>query len=204
MTGEQMEEPVLSGEFGEDPLSDVLLANQDREVATEIKHKMPVTGGLSFHYRLSYRWGVNTGLTYTQLSSELSSGSDVNLIRSRQTLHYIGVPIQVNYILWEKRKFSAYTNAGAHLQKSVSGKLETSYIMNNVSRKEPTENLAVKPLQVSLTTGIGTEYRLPKNLGVYFEPGMVYHFNDDSGIQTIYKEKPFNFNIRFGIRYTIN
>ena len=42
------------------------------------------------------------------------------------------------------------------------------------------------------------------NVGIYAEPGVSYHFDDHSSLQTIYKEKPLNFNLNVGIRYTID
>ena len=39
-------------------------------------------------------------------------------------------------------------------------------------------------------------------MGVFVEPGMSYYFDDGANIQTIYKEKPLNFNLNMGIRLT--
>ena len=42
-----------------------------------------------------------------------------------------------------------------------------------------------------------------RNVGVYVEPGVSYYFDDRSTLSTIYKEKPLNFNLNLGVRYTI-
>ena len=42
-----------------------------------------------------------------------------------------------------------------------------------------------------------------RNVGVYVEPGVSYYFDDRSPLSTIYKEKPLNFNLNLGVRYTI-
>lgn len=37
---------------------------------------------------------------------------------------------------------------------------------------------------------------------MYVEPGISYYFDDGSPISTIYKEKPVNFNLNLGLRFT--
>jgi len=202
MSGEPMEDTTIIGE-DDDPFMSILSANENQDVNTKIKHKTPVTTGLSIAYSLNEKWSLNTGIIYTRLSSELSSGSEANLIHSTQTLHYIGIPIQANYNIWQKGNFSTYANAGIFLQKSVSGNLKTQYIVDHVPNNGPDEKITIKPLQLSLNTGLGFQYRLYKNFGIYFEPGIMYYFDDGSHVQTIYKEKPLNVSLRFGVRLMI-
>ena len=64
------------------------------------------------------------------------------------------------------------------------------------------EKETVKPLQFSVSGGVGAQINATKRLGIYVEPGVAYYFNDGSDIQTIRKENPFNFNIQAGIRLT--
>jgi hypothetical protein len=44
-------------EYEEDPLTEILLANQSKPVEARIRHKVPVTLGLSVYYNLGKRWG---------------------------------------------------------------------------------------------------------------------------------------------------
>ncbi|HNX65522.1 MAG TPA: hypothetical protein PKH02_01495, partial [Bacteroidales bacterium] len=43
--------------LGEDPYTDILIYNKYVETQTSIKHKQPVTGGLTFNYSLNRHWG---------------------------------------------------------------------------------------------------------------------------------------------------
>lgn len=187
-----------------DPLIQVLLANQNQEVEAKIKHKMPVTFGASVFYNIGKRWGIGTGVTYTKLSSDLHSGSDSNYIQSNQTLHYVGIPVQVNYNVIKKPKFIGYLTAGTLIEKSVSGNLKTKYIVENALKNETEEKISAKPLQISVNAGAGVQLNMTKNIGIYAEPGLGYHFKDNSSLQTIYKEKPLNFNLKFGLRLSLD
>lgn len=187
-----------------DPLTQVLLANQDQQVDAKIKHKMPVTFGASVYYNIGKRWGIGTGITYTKLSSDLHSGSDLNYIQSDQTIHYVGVPVQVNYNVIKKSAFTGYLTAGTLIEKSVSGSLKTKYVVENTLKDETEEKLSSKPTQISVNAAAGVQLNITNRLGIYAEPGLGYHFKDNSTLNTIYKEKPLNFNLKFGLRLSLD
>lgn len=206
MSGSPMsvDEVFHISDFHENPLTQILLANQDEEVKAKIRHKIPVTLGVSLYYNVGKKWGIGTGVNYTKLSSELRSGSSSNLIKSDQSVHYIGIPVQVNYNAVQKGRFTGYITGGALVEKAVAGNVKTKYIVNDEVKEEKTENLESKPTQFSVNGGLGFQYKIINNIGIYAEPGVSYHFKDNSSLNTIYKEKPLNFNMKFGIRVLID
>lgn len=195
---------VWAVEYVENPLMAILLANQDKKVDATIKHKTPITFGASVNYKLGKKLSVGTGVNYTKLSSELTSGSSSNFIKSEQEIHYVGIPVQVNYNVVEKGAFTGYVTGGGMVEKAVSGNIKTQYIVDGVSKEEKTENISEKPTQFSVNGGVGLQLKVIKNIGIYAEPGIGYHFNDKSSLNTIYKEKPVNFNLKFGIRILLD
>ncbi len=195
---------IWSSEYEENPLMAILLANQDKKVDAKIKHKTPITFGASVSKRFGKKWSVGTGVNYTKLSSKLSSGSGSNFISSEQNIHYIGVPVQVNYNVIQKGAFTGYITGGGLIEKAVSGDIQTKYIVEGIVKEESKEEIAEKPVQVSVNTALGLQLKVIKNIGIYAEPGVSYHFKDNSSLQTIYKEKPLNFNLKFGVRLIID
>lgn len=182
--------------------AEILTQNVHREVETRYKHRQPLTLGATFSYRLNRRWAVGTGLTYTLLSSDLESGSESNYYKSEQRLHYVGIPLNVTYSLWRNRVFTCYLSAGVEAALCVDGTLETDYVVNNESKEHNREHVRVSQLQWSLHAAGGVEAKLWRNWGVYAEPGVGYYIKDGSDLQTFYKDKPLNFSLQFGLRYT--
>lgn len=154
-------------------------------------HKQPVSFGLSVRKYLTQRLAIESGLVYTRLESE-SSGSKSH----RQTLDYIGVPVKLNYMLVDKRYFTLYLSGGGMAEKSISGKINT----RELSGKDISEDVSVKPLQWSLNGALGAQYNITPKMGIFAEPGVVYFFDDGSKVETIRKETPFNFNLQLGLR----
>lgn len=191
-------------ETGEDPLMAILLANQDKKVEATIRHKTPVTLGALVYKSLGKRWSVGVGISYTKLAADLTSGSPSDFISSEQNIHYVGIPVQVNYNVVTKGAFTGYLTGGGSVEKAVDGDIRTNYIVDGVVKQETKEKISQKPVQVSLNTGVGVQLKVLKQIGIYAEPGIGYHFKDNSSLNTIYKEKPLNFNLRFGIRLLLD
>ncbi|WP_449399985.1 hypothetical protein [Chryseobacterium wanjuense] len=191
-------------EYGDDPLMAILIANQDKKVDAKIKHKTPITFGASVYRSLGKRWGIATGINYTKLSAELTTGTSSNFISSEQNIHYVGVPVQVNYNVIQKGAFTGYVTGGGLVEKAVSGDIKTKYIVDGVLKEETKEEISEKPVQVSVNSAVGLQLKVIKNIGIYAEPGVSYHFNDNSSLNTVYKEKPLNFNLKFGIRVLLD
>lgn len=105
-------------EWDDSPLLGILISNQGKEIETKRSHRQPVRIGLSVNYRLTDRLGIGTGLTYTDLTSDLKSGSEFNYISEEQKLHYIGIPVNLAYDVYSWKRLRLY-GTGAFWPKSV-------------------------------------------------------------------------------------
>ena len=153
----------------------------------DIKHHQPISFGLSVRKALGNGFSLESGLTYTLLSSDAKLADNDQQIE--QKLHYIGIPLRANWNFFDRKLVTLYVSGGGMVEKCVYGKLG--------SEKE-----TVKPLQFSVSGAVGAQLNSTKRVGIYVEPGVAYYFDDGSDIQTIRKENPFNFNIQAGIRLT--
>lgn len=182
------------------PMRKVLLNNVGKESKTDVEHKMPVTAGVSFRYKLSKNFAVETGLTYTMLSSELRSGTANDFYVEEYRLHYLGLPLKGNWMFLDTKYLTLYLSAGGELEKSLAGKYKKTYVTSDELEHSWNEN--VKQMQWSLLGNVGIQFNATENFGIYVEPGIVHYFDDGSEVQTIRKERPTNFNLQLGLRWT--
>ena len=189
--------------WADNPQLGIGIFNQGKSVKTEYKHRLPVRVGLNVAYRLTDRLSVESGVSYTRLSSDMKDGTKNNYSSSSQKLDYIGVPLNVKYRAFGYRRLSVYASAGLLTEKCVSGKTTHEYVISGEKKKHEAEDVAVKPWQLSVNAALGAQFDVLRNVGVYVEPGVSYYFDDRSPLSTIYKEKPLNFNLNLGVRYTI-
>ena len=189
--------------WADNPQLGIGIFNQGKSVKTEYKHRLPVRVGLNVAYRLTDRVSVESGVSYTRLSSDMKDGTKDNYSSSSQKLDYIGVPLNVKYRAFGYRRLSVYASAGLLTEKCVSGKTTHEYVISGEKKKHEAEDVAAKPWQLSVNAALGAQFDVLRNVGVYVEPGVSYYFDDRSPLSTIYKEKPLNFNLNLGVRYTI-
>lgn len=189
--------------WADNPQLGIGIFNQGKSVKTEYKHRLPVRVGINVAYRLTDRLSVESGVSYTRLSSDKKDGTKDNYSSSSQKLDYIGVPLNVKYRAFGYRRLSVYASAGLLTEKCVSGKTTHEYVISGEKKKHEAEDVAAKPWQLSVNAALGAQFDVLRNVGVYVEPGVSYYFDDRSPLSTIYKEKPLNFNLNLGVRYTI-
>ena len=185
------------------PMLDMNTINRDIETKTEYEHHLPIRIGLSVAYALTDRLSISSGLTYTRLSSDIKDASRESKYIGEQRLHYVGIPVNVSYKVASSRWISLYGTAGVLAEKCVSGTTDEGDVENNTMKYTNTHDISSKPLQMSVNAGVGIQFDFIDNVGIYAEPGLSYYFDDGSALQTIYKEKPLNFNLNVGVRFKL-
>lgn len=198
---------VLSCPGGADtkdsPMLDMSSVNRDVETKTEYEHHLPIRIGLSVAYALTDRLSISSGLTYTRLASDIKDASRESKYIGEQRLHYVGIPVNVSYKVASFRWLGLYGTAGVLAEKCVSGTTDEGYVENNTMKYTNTHDISSKPLQMSVNAGVGIQFDFIDNVGIYAEPGLSYYFDDGSALQTIYKEKPLNFNLNVGVKFKL-
>ena len=175
MTGRQTEI------FDNQEMAKIKDSMQTIQTEQHIHHSQPVRFGLLMRYRLNDCWSVESGLSYTRLSSDITVTENGVTTVTEQKLNYIGVPLNLSYELWKSNHFGLYISAGGVIEK----------------------RLDASPWQFSLIGAAGAEYKLTNAFRLYAEPGIGYYFKDGSATPTIYKDHPLNFNLNLGLRFNL-
>lgn len=170
-------------------------------------HRMPVRVGVTLDWQLGDRWFLESGLTYTRLNSQIRQGNETDYSMAEQKLDYIGIPLNVKFKAFGTRYFGLYATAGMNMDKCVSAKSIGSYEFTTDWGRESgslgTEKYDEKPLQFSANLAAGVAYLITPLVSLYAEPGMSWYFDDKSSLNTIYKERPLNFSMNMGLRFTL-
>ena len=182
----------------------VIVYNQP-EVSTEYSHKMPVKIGASIRYDFNKFLGIESGLTYSFLSSDLKTGEEgavSSWSKGIQSMHYLGIPLNLSFNIFSSRYFNAYVTAGGLMEKCVRGSLKTDEYLDGKYHGSSSTALKQKGLQWSVNGAAGIQVNILPQLGLYMEPGVSHHFSNNSKVRTIYSDKPTDFSLSFGLRYT--
>ena len=187
-----------------DSKASAIVYNQP-EVQEEYSHKIPVKVGLTARYNITGRLGVETGLTYSILSSSVKIGNSEtgkNWSTGSQTLHYLGIPLNISFNILNSRYVNIYVTGGGMMEKSISGSIKTDEYVDGKFDRTLTTNISPKGLQWSVNAAAGVQANILPQLGFFVEPGVSHHFKNSSRVRSIYTDKPTDFSLGFGLRYS--
>jgi len=173
-------------------MSDVLVGGTNGTMAQlkynyedySFRHHQPLSFGLSVRKEFAYGLSLESGVNYTLLWSDVSmqsGGEDIS-----QKLHFIGVPLRLNWQFLETGRFSMYVGAGGMLEKCVSAKFGTKSV------DEP-------KVQWSVAGAVGAQYRLGNYVGLYFEPEVSHYFTETT-LRTSRTDSSLSLTLRLGVR----
>ena len=187
-------DPTAGGIYGEEYLLASYKAIQ-RSQQGNAKHHAPVSVGLQVAFGIAPRLSLSTGLVYTRTSSDFypyAPGSSYNV---HQVLHYVGIPVGLNYEFWQSGGFHAYVMAGAEADYNVKNDTEEEGVKK--------ENAKRDRVQFSGKASLGAQYDITPKVGLYIEPGAKYYFDNGSHVENTFKDKKLNFNLQFGLRFNL-
>jgi len=175
------------------------------ENIAEMVHEQPISIGLTASKLITDRLSVETGLMYTYLYSKAKNTANQFKSQETQQLHYLGIPLNVNYTLLSFHKLNVYVSMGGMIEKDVYGKYQ--YVdetvepeTNGTSGKKVSINIHQHNPQVSVNAGMGLSYPLFNNLGIYGKIGGAYYFDAGNKYKTFYSDKKIVLDLNVGLK----
>ena len=177
---------------------------QSYALKTDAKHYRPVTFSVLAKWQFTETLGLESGLSWTMLSSRFTTSSATSQIADQQTLQYIGIPLSMTFSFLDTKLFTIYATMGGMVEKCVDGRVKHSEYVSDKQLLSYVDKVSVTPLQWSVSGGAGIQANFSDNLAFFAEPGLSYHFRNESQVGTIYREHPLDFRFSFGFRVTFN
>ncbi|MBR2856933.1 MAG: outer membrane beta-barrel protein [Bacteroidales bacterium] len=152
------------------------------------RHEIPKSFGVSARLHLTDRLSINTGLNYTRYASDRTRiFSDYTYQNDRQYVHYLGIPVRLDWMIVNRKHFNFYLGAGIQADKCIYATIGG-------------ERLHEKEVLFGLNGAMGLQFNIVPMVGLYFEPDISYSLNEGS-IQTYRSREPFVVTIRGGLRF---
>ena len=182
--------------------SSLVTSNLGSEVSTHTTHRQPVRFAIEAELMLNKRLGLVSGLCYTRLVSDLTSGGE-NYYHTVQKLDYLGIPLRLNWHLLDSRAFTFYAGVGAMAEKCIAGSAMTSYSLYGQSLQGERLSVMDQPLVFSLDASLGLGIGLWNSASLVIEPGLSWRIPDGGTLRNIYRDRPLNFSLSIALRYRL-
>ena len=128
-------DPTAGGIYGEEYLLASYKAIQ-RSQQGNAKHHAPVSVGLQVAFGIAPRLSLSTGLVYTRTSSDFYPYAPSSSYNVHQVLHYVGIPVGLNYEFWQSGGFHAYVMAGAEADYNVKNDTEEEGVKKENAKRD--------------------------------------------------------------------
>lgn len=162
--------------------ADVLMKNT-------YKHSFPIIAGISARFYLLDRLSLNTGLNYTLYASEYyTSYNNGSVAEEKQQVHYLGIPLTIDYTIIKGKYFTFYIGAGVSVDRCIKAHI------GDIILKEDR-------FLFSFLGNLGLQYDITNYFGLYFEPDVMVRLNQGV-IETYRYENIAILSARAGLRFT--
>ncbi|MBQ6176084.1 MAG: hypothetical protein IJK29_02685 [Bacteroidales bacterium] len=174
----------------------------NRASSFEAHHSAPLRVGVTAAWELTPHLNLVSGLNWTYLNSEFEETASPIRTVVGQDLGYLGVPLRLEagFNVW--KGLWLYAGAGGMVEK---GLLSSSWTNTRVDGQVMEKVKNPKPdtggLLWSVGATAGAEYRFSPSIGLYFTPGVEYHFDNGSQVRSAYTERPLHWNVNLGVRF---
>ena len=169
-------------------------SSDTKEETTSVQHLMPLTIGVRISKELSPKWGIETGVQYSLLRSDITKTiGDWSYVKNVKA-HYISIPVAVKYHLLQWKNTNVYTTTGMSFDLPVSSAIDCG-IMDEHSKLH-------YPLSFSICGGIGLQYKISQTTTLFIQPSLNYHIMDKSEHPILWQDQPLSFDLPIGIKFS--
>lgn len=179
------------------------------ENISEVEHDQPVSFGITVSKYLFDDLSIETGLIYSYLHSKTRNTNNNFQVEEVQKLHYLGIPLNLNYNFLSLNGLNVYASVGGIVEKDVYGEFRKiregqSVSFSNMlkdSEEKETVKISQRNPQISVNAGVGLSYPLYDKLRLYGKIGGAYYFDAKNEYKTIYSDRKIVMDLNVGLRY---
>ena len=201
-TGEYLGTRAIGNHVQNDVGGVMRMLSSNRASTFDAHHAAPLRVGVTAAWELTPHLYLVSGLNWTYLNSEFEETASPIRAVVGQDLGYLGVPLRLEtgFNVW--KGLWLYAGAGGMVEKGIlSSSWTNTWVDGQVAEtvKNPAPDTGGLLWSVGATAG--AEYRFSPSLGVYFTPGIEYHFDNGAEVRSAYTEKPLHWNVNLGVRF---
>lgn len=162
-------------------------------------YAVPVSLGINARYSFTDRWAVGAGVQWSMLERTFRGyyENEPTSTDIHNTLHYIGIPLNVYFNILNGRHVSLYAFAGGVAEKGIVSNFRIPTSNGIVNYKE-----GIGGFQFSLAGGFGIQFNFSPLVSIYLDPSIRYYF-DCSQPTSIRTQQPLMMGFEAGLRFNL-
>lgn len=170
----------------------------------EVSFNLPVSGGVGFLLNFLPNWSLGTGIRYTNLSRTFvadyvdSDGFPIRATDVDNHQHWLGIPLNLYFHIVNKGRWHIHSFVGG----AADYLLDNDFLIHS-SPRDIHYHQGGFPLQWSCAVGVGVEFKLSDQVGLYLDPSFRYYFGTENQPRSIRTIQPLRVDMEAGIRFSL-
>lgn len=168
----------------------------------EVAFGLPFAVGVGGSYSISERWSFGAGIRYTILNRTfVGDYYDADEFPYLQTdidnhQHWLGVPVNLFFDVLSSRYWRFHTFVGG----TAEFLLDNDFLVHASPKDIHYHQSRGYPPQLSMGAGVGIEFMIMDNVGLYFDPSVRYYFATQKQPRSIRTVQPLRMDVEAGLR----
>lgn len=154
-------------------------------------HQMPLSIEFDASTFLTSNLALTTGLSLSFYQSRFTNENMVESKSTYQRAYYLGIPLRIDWMVWEQERFCAWLGVGGKADYLVYGKIDN-------------RRLTDQSIHWSVLGDIGIQYKLTTTVGLFLQPEFSYYLRPSNPALLTYRTNhPLSFVLGAGLRWTL-
>lgn len=202
MEGYGLPSAIITKASGEQDAPDYRMLGRNKPSTTDTRYTRLPRWSLGVNIGLPFRLSLETGLVLSPLRTTAAAEVGSYRYETRTDQYYLGIPLHLQYSVWEGRRLGVYVSGGPMYQFAVSTRARTTTTpLSGGSTQTIAEDKTLQRDALwSADLALGVQYRLFRRSALFVQPGVTWYFPGPEAPESLYTEQRTAFELTFGYR----
>ena len=193
---------IITKSSGPQDAPDYRMLGRNKPSTTDTRYSRLPRWALGVNIGLPFRFSLETGLVLSPLRTTTAAEVGSNHYETRTDQYYLGIPLHLQYSVWEGRRLGVYVSGGPMYQFAVATRARTTTtpLSGGNTQTIAEDKTLCKDALWSADLALGLQLRLFQRSALFVQPGVTWYFPGPEAPQSLYTEQRMAFELTFGYR----
>ena len=202
MEGYGLPSAIITKASGEQDAPDYRMLGRNKPSTADTRYSRLPRWSLGVNIGLPYRFSLETGVVLSPLRTTAAAEVGSYHYETRTDQYYLGIPLHLQYSIWEGRRLGVYVSGGPMYQFSVATRARTTTtpLSGGNTQTIAEDKTLQRDALWSADLALGLHLRLFRHSALFVQPGVTWYFPGPEAPQSLYSQQRTAFELTFGYR----
>ena len=193
---------IITKSSGPQDAPDYRMLGRNKPSTTDTRYSRLPRWALGVNIGLPFRFSLETGLVLSPLRTTTAAEVGSYHYETLTDQYYLGIPLHLQYSIWEGRYLGVYASGGPMYQFAVATRARTTTtpLSGGNTQTIAEDKTLCKDALWSADLALGLQLRLFQRSALFVQPGVTWYFPGPEAPQSLYTEQRMAFELTFGYR----